>query len=636
MAVLILGIFRGLPLFYDYAANQEGIFYTAVALSVAAIPEGLLIAVTVVLAIGMQRILKNKALVRKLVAAETLGSASIICTDKTGTITTGKMDVYKIITADILLKNETDEKMREINEREILKISALCNDSFIENPSDPLKNWRIVGTPTDSALLWAAIQSGLNKIELEKKEARIEEQPFDSENKFMVTRHQLDNNFNHLFIKGAPEVILKRCSKVKLNEKIVNLNKKYFQNLNKKCESFSREGLRLLAFAYKKIKKTDSMADNLTDLIFSGFIALKDPVRPEAAETLKLCARAGIKTIIVTGDHRLTAKAIANEIGLKVEDENIIEGAELDQLDDKSLNANLHNYKVYARVNPEHKLRIISAWQKKNQVVAMTGDGVNDAPALKAADIGIALGSGTDVAKESSDLILLDNNFKTILDAIKQGRIIFDNIRKVILYLLADSFSEIILVAGSLLANLPLPILPVQILWINLVDDVFPAMAMTVEPGEKEIISDPPRKKNESVINSEIKLLIFIIGLVVNLVLFCLYLYLLSKFSVLNLPKIRTIIFSVLALDSLLYAFSCRSFRHSIFSKNIFSNKTLIFSVLIGFVLQLLAIYEPHLQKIIKTVPLNFSEWLIIILLALIDLAAIEITKHFFIIKKNE
>lgn len=632
--ILILGIAKGQPFFADPDHPQGGMLATVVALVVASIPEGLVVAVTVVLAIGMQAILRQKGLVRKLIAAETLGSTSVISTDKTGTLTEGKMNVVQFNTLDkqIELSQLLDNgKTKSWGEYEtILKISALCNNAFIENPESELEKLKIVGTPTEKALLLAATMAGFDKNKLENETPRLGEIPFDGNKKFMATLHKLNKEKNIVYVKGAPEKLLTFSKFIQIQGKKELLTENKFKKVKSDYEELTKKGLRLIAFAYKETKET-KLAEKPQDLIFLGFAAIQDPLRPEAKEMIKLTTQAKIKPVIVTGDHKLTAKTIAQELGLKVKEENILEGKDLDKLNDKDLIKKIRDITIFARVEPKHKLRIIAAWQAKGEVVAMTGDGINDAPALKAADIGIALGSGTDVAKETSDLILLDDNFKTIVAAVRQGRIIYENIKKVILYLLADSFSEMILISGALILSWPLPILPAQILWINLITDGFPGIAMTLEPGEKEVMKDPPRKKKEPILDKEMKILIFVIGIITDLVLLALFYFLLGKLTDLN--HIRTIIFTALGIDSLIYVFSCRSLRHTIFTKNPFSNRYLLWAVAAGFVLQLLAIYEPHLQKIFQTQALTW-EWLIIGALALVKITGIEITKYFFIVHK--
>ncbi|MCK4517434.1 HAD-IC family P-type ATPase, partial [Candidatus Babeliales bacterium] len=369
---------------------------------------------------------------------------------------------------------------------------------------------------------------------------------------------------------------------------------------------------------------------NLTIL---GLVGLQDPLRPEAAATIKELSEAGIRTVVVTGDHKDTAQKIAEGAGINIREGGCITGVQLDVMSDDVLYDRITSIDLFARVDPKHKIRIVDAWQKQGNCVAMIGDGVNDAPALKVADIGVALGSGSDVAHEISDMVLLDNNLSTISAAVQQGRIIFDNIRKIIVYLMADSFSEIILIAGSMLLGLPLPILATQILWINLVTDGFPDIALTMEPGEPEIMHEKPRPKDEPVMNTEMKALIFIIGIITDLGLFGLYWGLLQ--SEFDLPHIRTIIFTALAIDSLLYVFSVRSFRTPLFRMNPFKNKWLNLAVVGGLIVQLAAIYLPSMQRLFSTVSLGRTEWMIILALALVKITGIEITKDWFI-RRNQ
>jgi len=630
VAVAFLIFIQGYFASRDFAE----MFLIVVALAVSAIPEGLLVAVTIILTIGMQYILKRKALVRKLIAAETLGSTSVICTDKTGTLTEGKMRVSQIITADkeYLIIKDGEISESEKSKNLISKISVLCSSAEIEEIGSELEHAKIIGDPTESALLMASIQAGYNVDELRKEYIKKEEIPFDSNRKYMVAlfEHKKEKH-NHVFIKGAPEKIFPYCSKVMIGGKKVVLGKSELSSLRRKYEALTSKGLRVLGFAYRT-GNINELDNSLKELVFLGFAGIKDPLRAEAKDTIKLCQKAGIRPIMITGDHKLTAKAIFEELGVKM-DGNIVEGKEIDKWSDEKLEKEVVHIDVYARVEPKHKLRIVDAWQRRGEVVAMTGDGINDAPAIKTADIGIALGSGSDVTKETADIILLDNNFSVIVSAIKQGRIIFDNIRKVILYLLSDSFSEMILIAGSLLFNLPLPILATQILFINLIGDGLPNIAMTLEPGEKGIMDDKPRKRDESILNREMKVLILVISIVTSLVLFGLFIILLKKFDDIN--YVRTIIFTALATDSLIYAFGVRSLRYSIWRKNPFSNKYLIGAVIISFLAIFAVLYIPLFQKIFHTVNLGLTEWGLILALSLFQVILIEVVKYFSILRQK-
>ncbi len=607
--ILILGLFQG---------NQFlEILIIAIAIAVAAIPEGLPVALTVILALGMQRILKKKGLVRKLTSAETLGSTSVIATDKTGTLTEGKMRITEIVSSS--------EKGRDLT----LKIASFCSQAFIENPDDLMDKWIIRGQATDRALLLAGIEAGLRPNSLEKEVKNIIDIPFDQKNKYLGKTF-LKNSRKLLYLSGAPENILKLSSYYEKNGvKKLSLQKR--KKIEKEIDEMAEKGLRVIGVAKREIKKGKTIIDNL---VFVGLIGLKDPVRKEARRAIKTCQEAGLKTIIVTGDHFLTAKAVAREIGFSVKKENILLGKDLDKMSDEEFSRKVEEIKIYARVEPKHKMRIIQAWQNKGEVIAMTGDGINDAPALKKADIGIALGSGAEVAKEVSDLILLTDNFSVIVEAIEEGRAIIDNIRKVITYLLSDSFTETILIAVSLFYGLPLPVTAAQILWVNLIEDGFPNVALAFEEKEENLMGRKVEKAKKSLLTKEMKVLIFIIGITTDFLLLGLFLWL-YKFSRYSMPHIRTIIFAGLAIDSLFYVFSCKNLRKNIWQINIFSNKILFFSWVLGVIMLLSAIYLPFFQFFLKTYPLSWPDWGMLIGLGMINLILIETTKWFFIKKRK-
>ncbi len=586
-------------------------FTTSVALAVAAIPEGLPMAMTVILALGMQRVLKKKGLIRRLSSAETLGSTSIICTDKTGTLTEGKMKVTQIIGDRTLA----------------LKSGILISEAFIENPDAPIEQWILRGRPTDRALLEAGIENGLLNVKKEMEQDKISEVPFNPINKFSAVLYKESGEMN-LYVCGAPERIFKRS----------NLTDQERRKLEEKLKELTGKGLRVLATGYRKVDKSENITYEIKGLkaicqnfIFTGFIALSDPIRKEAKQAIKTCQQAGMRPIIVTGDHKLTAQVVAKELGFKITKENILEGMDLDKLSDKEFEEILDKIQIYSRAEPKHKMRIIDAWQNKGEVVAMTGDGINDAPALKKADIGIALGSGTAVAKESSDLILLNDSFSIIVKAIEEGRVIIDNIRKVITYLLSDSFTEIILVGVSIFVGAPLPIIAVQILWVNLIEDGLPGMALAFEPKEKEIMQQKPATHEAPLLTKEMKFIIVIIGLITDVILLGLFFWLWKQG--LNITYIRTMIFACLTIDSLFYVFCCKSLRKNIWHINLFSNKFLIGSVVIGIIMLIAAIYAPILQTLLRTVPLGIYDWSIIFGIGIINLILIETTKHHFIVR---
>ncbi len=606
-------------------------FTVTVAVAVAAIPEGLPIAMTVILALGMQRILKRKGLVRKLLAAETLGSTSIIATDKTLTLTEGKMRVSGILAGKELLGSDSVFSEKTGEYLLALKIAALANEAFIENPEETMKKWVIRGRPTDQALLLAGIEAGLDIKGMEEKMTLLAELPFDSINKYLAKAYS-EGKKDVLYISGAPEKILEISKFFKIGSKKEALTPKKMEKIRFQLESVAGKGLRVVSVAYRDV---GSFKNLFSDLVFTGLIALKDPLRPEVKKAMKICREAGMRPIIVTGDHKLTAKAVAEELDFKIKEKNIMEGVELDKLSDKEFKKRVKDIQLYARVEPKHKMRIISAWQDRGEVVAMTGDGINDAPALKKADIGISLGSGTEVAKEVSDLVLLTNNFNVIVAAVEEGRAIIDNIRKVITYLLSDSFTETILISGALLFGFPLPVTAVQILWVNLIEDGLPGISLAFEPKEKDLMKQKPQSRDVPLLNAEMKALIFIIGLATDIVLLGLFFWL-FKYSNYEISHVRSIIFAGLTIDSLITVFSIKSLRRNIWHINIFSNKLLVFSWILGVVMLVTALYFPPIQNLLKTEALNFFDWQIIIGIGMLHLILVESTKWLFIARHHK
>jgi len=591
------------------------ILLTSVAVAVAGIPEGLLVAVTLTLAIGIQRMLERKALTKKLIATETLGSTTVICADKTGTLTEGKMAVAHIQPAK---EKETTEN---------LKIARLYNNAIIENPDQELEKWQISGDSTESALLLGAVQAGLERNEILAAYPRIDEIPFDSERMYMATLHYQKQNKkqNIICFKGAPERIVNLCQlREEEKEKIVQ-----------QFEQLTSKGLRVLALGQKEVSPRQKISErDIKKMTYLGLIALKDPLRQGAKETIADCLRAGIRPMILTGDHKLTTQTIAQEVGLIKEGETIIEGKEMDQMNDEQLKEILKTHHVFARVEPKHKIRIVDLLQEQNQVVAMTGDGVNDAPALRSADIGIALGSGSAVTKEIADIVLLDNNFKTIVEAIKQGRTIFSNIKKIVLFLLVDTFTEFILIGITFLFGYPLPLLAGHILWVNIIEDTLPAMALAYEKPREEVLKEKTRGHQAVILDKEMKFLIFIIGIVTDLLLLGLFFYLYYKN--LDIDYIRTIIFVGLGINTLFIIFSCKNLKKSIWHYNPFDNKFLNLSVIIGWLLFLIPLYIPFFQNILRVVPLKLTDWAILVSFGLIALFLIEIGKLFFLPRQNK
>lgn len=569
-------------------------FTMSVAVAVAAVPEGLVVSLTVILTLGMQRILKRKAIVRKLLAAETLGSVSVICADKTGTLTEGKLSVVK--------NDFTDNELGQ-------KAAILCNDL-----RDPLEvaMWE-----------WAEEKlraAGSNPEVIQEQYSRIEEIPFSHKEKIIATLHP-----GLLLVSGAPEVVLEKS-------RLSDLKKKKWL---RKFEEYGRKGYRLVGFAFRKLRTANFKLEisNLKDLQWLGVLVYTDPIREGVKETLRECQKAGIKVKVITGDYLPTAIAVLRELGLDG-GEYSLTGEQLEKMSQEELERAVGGIVLFARINPEQKLKIVQALKDKGEIVAMMGDGVNDAPALAKADVGIVVNEASDVARETADMVLLDSNFATIIRAIEEGRAIFENIKKVILYLLSDAFVEIILIGGSLLLGLPLPVTAKQILWINLAEDTLPSIAFAFEPPQKELMDEPPRLKGAPILDSQLKVLIFIIGIFLSVVLLILSCLLNQGF--LHLHFIQTVLFVALGMETLFVSFACRSLKKPIFRYNPFSNKVLNFSVILGMALLLLAVYFPPLQALLNTQALGRGEWLFLLVLSFATFLTIEGFKCLWLIFKEK
>lgn len=620
---LVIAVFSSLIFIEGMLTGGEFVemFTTSIAVAVAAIPEGLPVAMTVILALGMQRILKRKGLVRRLASAETLGSTSIILTDKTGTLTEAKMEVSGVFAQARTLA---------------LKIAMLCNESFIENLDDPIKKWKVRGRPTEKALFLAGIQSGFSRKEFEKEQPIIDQALFDSSYKYAASLHRFNSKDNILYLVGSPERLLSFSSYLETDKKAKKMLLADLKKIKTQIDDLTKQGLRVVAVAYKKTKDDKinrTKEETLKEVVFVGLFALHDPIRRRVKKAMQLCRQAGMRPIIVTGDHKLTARKVAEKLGFKIKPANILEGKDLAKLSDQEFEQRLKQIQIYARVEPAQKLRIVQAWQKSGEVVAMTGDGVNDAPALRQADIGIALGSGTDVAREVSDLVLLTDNFGIIVAAIEEGRAILDNIRKVITYLFAGGFTEIILIGVSLFLGWPLPVLAGQILWINLIEDGPMSIALAFEPKEKDIMQQKPQGRDISLLTKEMRVLVLVI-VFSNLFLLLGLLFYLLKYSGYEIIHIRSIIFAGLTIDSLFYVFSCKSLRRNIWQVNPFSNKFLIYAWLFGVIMLLGALYFPFLQGLLKTTSLNLFDWILVLGLGIFNVILIEATKYYFITRK--
>ena len=585
------------------------IFMSAVALAVAAIPEGLAAVVTIVLALGVQRMVKRNAIVKKLPAVETLGCASVICSDKTGTLTQNKMTVVDVWTM------KADERPLA------LTIGALCNDTVLTYGED--KSPKTAGDPTETAFVDIACKEGLDKNELEKTMPREAELPFDSERKMMSTIHPYDGGYR-VMVKGAPDVLLGRCV----------ISKEEARGVLDHNGEMAGRALRVLGVAYKDIPAipAELTSEDLENgLNFVGLIGMIDPPRLEVKQAVAECYSAGIRPVMITGDHKLTAVAIAKELDIFRDGDLAMTGEELDAISQEELNQKVDQYSVFARVSPEHKMRIVKAWQFKGKVVAMTGDGVNDAPALKVADIGCAMGiTGTDVAKGAADMILTDDNFSTIVHAVEQGRGIYSNIKKSIQYLLSCNIGEIITIFIATALNFhQMPLVPIQLLWLNLVTDSLPALALGMEPVEEGIMKEKPRDPKDSIFAHGFAASMVFYGILVGAV--TLLAYALGEY-VLSDPNEAdqvacTMSFATLVFCELTRAFAVRSEHHSIFKIGIFSNSMMNKAFAVGLILQLAVLLIPPLQEVFDVTNLNATEWAVVIVLAFVPLITSEIYK---------
>jgi len=621
-------------------------FMIAISLAVAAIPEGLPAIVTIVLALGMNNMVKRNAIIKKLLAVETLGCTTTICTDKTGTLTQNEMTVVKVYTdgktfnitgtgyepkGEFTIDGNFVETKESINLNRLISIATLCNDASLDKTPE---GYKIVGDPTEGALITLGGKGGVSKEDINEKFPRIGEIPFDSDRKMMTTFH--DNFFPEKivsFTKGAPDIIISRCNSILINGETIPLTDEIRKDLLNQNTRFSKSALRVLGFAYKEYNEMPSeIQQNIVEnnMVFVGLVGMIDPPREEAKEAIKLCKEAGIDTYMITGDYKETAFAIAKELGIAENENEAIMGSELNNLSDEDLKNIVKEKKVYARVSPEHKVKIINGLKANGEIVAMTGDGVNDALALKRADIGVAMGiTGTDVAKNTAEVILTDDNFTSIVAAVEEGRVIYDNIKKFVFFLLSCNIGEILIILISILLNLPVPLIPIQLLWLNLITDSFPALALGVEKGDSEIMKAPPRDPNESIMDKNMIRAIVLQSGAIAIASLLAYRWGLKTYGIDKLIIVRTIVFATLISAELLRAYSSRSRKHSIFEIGVFSNKTLNYAVLFSFFLLIMVIYIPFFQTIFHTYPLGIKDWQIILLYAFFPLVVGEINKLF-------
>ena len=607
-------------------------FMTAVSLAVAAIPEGLPAISTIVLSIGVQRMVKRNAIIRTLPSVETLGSATVICSDKTGTLTQNKMTVEKIFYNNEIFGVEEKKYNVDDHLRLLMNSMILCNDTKVTKDGEEFK---LAGDPTETALVDLGIKLNMLKTNMDDENPRVEEIPFDSERKLMST---VNNTNQGLFVytKGGVDEILSKCSKIYLDNQEITLSAENINYIKQVNEEMAKGALRVLAMAYKRVDKvpTRNEMNNLeSELVYIGMVGMIDPARPEAKEAVEKCKTAGIKPVMITGDHKVTAMAIAKDIGILENESEAITGSELEKMPQEELEKNVKNYSVYARVSPEHKVRIVKAWQSQGEVVAMTGDGVNDAPALKTADIGAAMGIvGTDVAKEAADVVLTDDNFATIVSAVEEGRRIYDNILKAVQYLLSSNIGEIIvLFVATMFGWLAEPLLPIHILWINLVTDSLPALALSVDPAEKDIMKRKARK-DKNIFSKGMTFRVIYQGIMVGvltLLAFCIGCR--FDFASLANPEVamtaQTMAFAVLAMSELVHAFNVRSNKESIFKLKFKTNMVLVLATLVSLLLMIVVLGIPALQGMFEVAELSLTNWIWVILLSLAPLTIVEIMK---------
>lgn len=603
-------------------------FMTSISLAVAAIPEGLPAIVAIVLALGVQRMIKENAIIRKLPSVETLGSVNIICSDKTGTLTINKMTVKKFyINGETKNLEEIDIKNDE--SKLLVDGMILCNDATSKDGVQ-------TGDPTEVALIDVGNKINIFKEDLNKAHKRVNEIPFDSDRKLMTTVNTYDKGFN-VFTKGAIDSILKISNKILINGEIKDFTKEEKEKVLMASNLMSDDALRVLALGYKVIDTEHVAIDDLEkDLIFVGLMGMIDPPREEVKGSIQVSKNAGIRTIMITGDHKNTAVAIAKELGIANDISEAMSGSEIDTYSDEEFTKIVNNYRVFARVSPEHKVKIVKAFKSHGNIVSMTGDGVNDAPSLKAADIGVAMGiTGTDVAKGAADMVLTDDNFTTIVSAVEEGRNIFNNIKKSILFLLSCNLGEVVALFVAILLNWAAPLLPIHILWVNLITDSFPALSLGVDPGDKGVMELPPRNPKESLFAGRMGKLLILNGILIGantLFAFVLGEYLYSD----SLRHAQTMAFVVLSVSQLFYSLAMRNETKSLFQVGVFKNKWLIGSVLLGILLQLAIITIPFTASVFKVYPLTLTDWGIVILISLIPFVINEIIKIFFRMKDKK
>lgn len=619
----------------------------SLAIIVSGIPESLPTVVAITLALGVKRMANENAIVKKLPAVETLGTCSVICSDKTGTLTQNKMIIEKIFTTDseinvtgegytpeglFLQENKKIDIKKHKTISKMLEIGLFCNNSdIVENK----EGWQVDGEPTEGALVTLARKAGMIKLDYHTRYKRKKEHPFDPDRKIMSTVHKFKGK-NFVYSKGAPEYLLKKAKHYLHDGKIMKLTPKIRESILKKNQEFAKTGCRVLGLAFKEhLNESFELHHVESELVFVGLVSIRDPPDPLTIESVKKCKEAGIRVVMITGDNEITAKTIAEEIGIYNPNDKIITGLELDNLTDEEFEPMIDDISVYARTTPSQKLRIVEALQKAGMMVAMTGDGVNDAPALKKSDIGIAMGlRGSEVAKASSELILKDDKFSTIVKAVEQGRTIYDNIRKFIYYLLVGSISEVLIIMFAIIAGINLPLTALMVLFINLVTSQFPSIGLSVEKPTSHIMDQKPRNPKESILNEFV--IMRISSTVPILIAGSIALFMLELLNTGDIKKAQTITFVTMIMFELFHTFNAKTWNHSVFNKDFFSNKALFIGVFVSFFMTLAVIYLPILQNIFGTVSLGSHEWILILLVSSTVILFVELKKWFLKIEIRE
>ncbi len=594
-------------------------FLTAISLAVAAVPEGLPAMVTIVLAVGVQRMIKKNAIVRKLPAIETLGSVNIICSDKTGTLTQNKMTVTKFY-ADGILNDISGLDVKNKVHSALVKDMMLCNDATYSADSK-------TGDPTEIALLELGAKFDLYKEDENKLHPRANEIPFDSDRKLMTTLNKFGDKYD-IITKGAVDNLIKLCNSIYVNDNIVPLTEELKSKIMDASDSMSKDALRVLAAAFKRVDSTEIEIDSMErGLTFVGLVGMIDPPRENVENSIEECRKSGIRTVMITGDHKNTAFAIAKELGIAKDSSQVILGYEFDKLSEEDAEDKIDHLRVFARVSPEHKVKIVKTLKKKGNIVSMTGDGVNDAPSLKTADIGVAMGiTGTDVAKDASDMILTDDNFSTIVEAVKEGRNIYNNIRKSIVFLLSCNIGEIIALFIGIVLGWPSILRPIHLLWVNLITDSLPALALGVDPDDPDIMKEKPRNAKEGLFSGKNGALLIGNGILIGIITLSAF-YVGTRIYPNSLMHAQTMSFVVLSVSQLFYTLSIRHSEKSMFQVGIFTNKYLIGAIVLGIILQNIVITVPFLASVFKVFRLTLNDWLFVLLLSIIPLIVNETVK---------